>query len=227
MNRTQLLSTAAALLLLGAGAASAQAPTKDKDPAQPAPAAQQNAPAEKTAPAVKPGEHKGAETKGQAGKAEMKGTADPAHAQANPPAAGKTETPSGKAEMKGAADTNKAAETKAPDAKAPDAKASDAGKTAAPAATTTGQGAAGAVKLSTEQRSKITTVIRQQKVQPVKLDISLNVGTRVPPSVHYYPLPREVIVIYPEWRGYDYILVGDQVVILDPRTHEIVAILDA
>ncbi|MDI1343820.1 MAG: DUF1236 domain-containing protein [Pseudolabrys sp.] len=200
MNRTQLLSPAAALVLLGAGAASAQAPTKDKDPAQPAPAAQQNAPAEKTAPAVKPGEHKGAETKGQAGKTEMKGTADPAHAQANPPAAGKTETPSGKAEMKGAA------------------------------ATTTGQGAAGAAKLSTEQRSKITMVIRQQKVQkiePAKLNISINVGTRVPPSVHYYPLPREVVVIYPEWRGYDYILVGDQIVILDPGTHEIVAILDA
>ena len=219
MNRTQLLSTAAALLLLGAGAASAQAPAKDKDPAQPAPAAQQNAPAEKTAPTMKPGEHKGAETKGKA--------ADPAHAQATPPAAGKSETPSGKAEMKGTADTNKAAETKAPDAKAPDAKASDASKTAAPAATTTGQGAAGAAKLSTEQRTKITTVIRQQKVEPANLNVSISVGTRVPSSVHFYPMPREVFVIYPEWRGYDYILVGDQILVLDPRTHEIVAILDA
>jgi hypothetical protein len=130
--------------------------------------------------------------------------------------------------MKGAAETNKAAETtKTPDAKAPEAKASDSGKTAAPAATTTGQGAASAAKLSTEQRTKITTVIRQQKVQPAKLNVSISVGTRVPSSVHFYPMPREVIVIYPEWRGYDYILVGDQIVVLDPRTHEIVAILDA
>ena len=29
------------------------------------------------------------------------------------------------------------------------------------------------------------------------------------------------------WRGYDYILVGDEIVVIDPRTHEIVAILDA
>ncbi|MDP1910520.1 MAG: DUF1236 domain-containing protein [Hyphomicrobium sp.] len=195
MNRTQLLSTAAALLLLGAGAASAQAPAKDKDPAQPAPAAQQNAPAEKVAPKLKPGERKGAETKGQAGKTEMKG----------------------------AAETNKAAET----TKTPDTKASDATKSAAPAASTTGQGAAGAAKLSTEQRTKITTVIRQQKVQPAKLNVSISVGTRVPSSVHFYPMPREVFVIYPEWRGYDYILVGDQILVLDPRTHEIVAILDA
>ena len=25
-------------------------------------------------------------------------------------------------------------------------------------------------------------------------------------------------MIYPEWRGYDYILVGDQIVVVDPRT---------
>jgi Protein of unknown function (DUF1236) len=36
-----------------------------------------------------------------------------------------------------------------------------------------------------------------------------------------------VFVIYPEWRGYNYILVGDQILVIDPRTHQIVAILDA
>jgi hypothetical protein len=123
----------------------------------------------------------------------------------------KTPAAAGKAEMKGAAEPDKAA----------------ADTTKAAPATTTGQGAAGSARLSTEQRSKITTVIRQQKVQPVKLNVSISVGTRVPSSVHYYPLPREVVVIYPEWRGYDYILVGDQIVIIDPRSHEIVAILEA
>jgi hypothetical protein len=37
----------------------------------------------------------------------------------------------------------------------------------------------------------------------------------------------EVIVVYPEWRGYDYILVGNEILVIDPRTHEIVAILEA
>lgn len=214
MTRTQLLSTAAALLLLGAGAASAQAPapSKDQAPAQPAPAAQQNAPAEKVAPPI---ERKASETKTP--------DAKPGPTQAQKPGAAttaadsgkgdmKTPPAAGKAEMKGAAEPNKAA--------------ADSNKAAAPASTT-GQGAGGAARLSTEQRTKITTVIRQQKVQPVKLNVSISVGTRVPSSVRYYPLPREVVVIYPEWRGYDYILVGDQIVILDPRTHEIVAILEA
>jgi hypothetical protein len=93
---------------------------------------------------------------------------------------------------------------------------------------TTGQGAAaGSAKLSSEQRTKITAVIRQHKVQPTHLNVSVRVGTRVPDSVHFYPLPTEVVDIYPEWRGYDYILVGDQIIVLDPGSHEIVAILDA
>jgi hypothetical protein len=57
--------------------------------------------------------------------------------------------------------------------------------------------------------------------------VSVSVGTRIPSSVRVHTLPQEVIVIYPEWRGYDYILVGDQIVIISPRTHEIVAIIEA
>jgi hypothetical protein len=45
--------------------------------------------------------------------------------------------------------------------------------------------------------------------------------------VHLYPLPVQVIEVYPAWRGFEYILVGDQIVIINPRTHEIVAILEA
>ena len=227
MNKSRLLSTAAVALMLSAGAAYAQAPSKDQAPAQPAPAAQQNAPAEKIAPPSqsverKAGEIKAGETKADDAKAN---DAKPA-AQAQQPNAPKTAADSGKADIKtpanaGKAEINGAGET---------GKAADSNKATTPAAerSTTGQGAAsGAAKLSTEQRSKITTVIRQQKVQPVTLNVSISVGTRVPSSVRYYPLPVEVVTIYPEWRGYDYILVGDRIVILNPRTHEIVAIIEA
>jgi len=94
--------------------------------------------------------------------------------------------------------------------------------------TTTGQGAAaGAARLSTEQRTKITSIIRQHKVEPTKLSISVTVGARVPGTVHLHPLPVQVVEVYPEWRGFDYILVGSQIVVINPRTHEIVAILEA
>ncbi len=70
-------------------------------------------------------------------------------------------------------------------------------------------------------------MIKKHKVEPAHLNISVRVGVRIPAHVHYYPLPAEVIAVYPEWRGYDYILVGDQIVIIDPGTRAVVFILEA
>jgi hypothetical protein len=92
--------------------------------------------------------------------------------------------------------------------------------------TTTGQAGAGA-KLSTEQRTQITSVIREQHVQPVtNVNFSISVGTRVPRDVTFHALPSRIATIYPEWRSYKYILVKEQIVIVDPNTYEIVAVLE-
>ena len=64
MRNLRLISTAAAVLLLGAGAVSAQGMKTDETPA--APAAQQNAPPEKIAPAAKTDPIKAPEKSGQA-----------------------------------------------------------------------------------------------------------------------------------------------------------------
>jgi len=40
-------------------------------------------------------------------------------------------------------------------------------------------------------------------------------------------VPSQLVLIYPDWRGYDYFLVGDQIIVVNPRTHQIVAVLDA
>ena len=93
---------------------------------------------------------------------------------------------------------------------------------------TTGQAGA-AAKLSTEQRTKITSVIRNQRVESVNnVNFLISVGTRVPrEGVRFYPLPAEVVTIYPEWRGYQFILVRDEILVIDPNTYEIVAVLNA
>ena len=80
-----------------------------------------------------------------------------------------------------------------------------------------GQAGAGA-KLSTEQRTKITTVIKGQHVRPVtNVNFSISVGTRVPRDVSFHPLPAEIVTVYPEWRGYEFILVRDQIVVSIPK----------
>lgn len=96
---------------------------------------------------------------------------------------------------------------------------------------TTGQGAAGTssgASLTTEQRTRITTTIKQTNVRPVtNVNFNVSVGTVVPHSVTLHALPATVIEVYPEWRPYRFILVGDEIVIIEPGTYKIIAVIDA
>ena len=229
MRKTKLLSTVAMALLLGAGAASAQG--MSKEPPERAPAAQQKAPAEKVAPPVKAEDRKSPQTTGQAtpdskaagkaqettGQSPKSDTNDKTRAMDKD----KSAAPAGKPDSSGKSDVRSKSEQNG-------AASKSTQSTEQSRSTTTGQGAAaGSAKLSTEQRTKITSIVKQHKVEPTKLNVSISIGTRVPASVHLYPLPVQVIEVYPAWRGFEYILVGDQIVVINPRTHEIVAIIEA
>ena len=58
------------------------------------------------------------------------------------------------------------------------------------------------------------------------MNFNVAVGTRIPADVHFYPLPERVVTIYPQWRGYDFILIRGRYVIVQPETHEIVYIIE-
>jgi hypothetical protein len=225
MRNLRLLSTTAALLLLSAGAVSAQGTKTDETPGTPA--AHQNAPVRKTAPTLKTDQSKVPEKTGQvtppaptSDRKEMKTETMDKGAPAAATAKDSSST-GGSADVKSKG-TNSAAESSA-GAASVSGKSAEEGKGSA-----TSQGAATpSAKLSTEQRTKISAIFTKNKVAPEHLNVVANVGTRIPDSVHFYPLPQEVFVIYPEWRGYEYIVVGDEVLVIDPRSHEIVAILEA
>ena len=107
-------------------------------------------------------------------------------------------------------------------------KAGSKSTTEAKPGATTGQAGAGSKQMTTEQRTSIRTVIKEQHVRPVQnVTFSISIGTRVPRTVSFYPLPTQLVSIYPDWRGYQYFLVGDQIIVVNPRTHEIVAVLEA
>ncbi|MEA2993261.1 MAG: hypothetical protein QOD40_2181 [Alphaproteobacteria bacterium] len=96
------------------------------------------------------------------------------------------------------------------------------------ASSTTSSGAAGAnVTLNTEQKTKIReTVIKQSGAPRVaNVNFSLSIGTAVPKTVKLARVPSTIIEIQPAWREYEYFLVGDQIVIVDPRNMHIVAVL--
>jgi hypothetical protein len=100
--------------------------------------------------------------------------------------------------------------------------------------TTTGQGAAPSkgnvsVNITPEKRTQMHQVFTKERSAPRvdRVDFDLAVGTAVPRSVHFVSVPSTIVAIEPSWRGYDYFMVGEQIVIVDPRSMEIVAIIDA
>jgi hypothetical protein len=99
---------------------------------------------------------------------------------------------------------------------------------------TTGQGAAGTrsdtnVNITSEQRTQIHEVIVNERSAPrvSSVNFNLSVGTRVPRDVRIATLPARIVTIEPRWRGYEYFMVGEQIVIVNPRTMEIVAVVEA
>src|SRR5258705_2040326 len=95
--------------------------------------------------------------------------------------------------------------------------------------TTTGNAATSATAAPpAEKRTQIVSAIKSEKFEDVgtKVNINVSVGATVPSTVHFYPLPPRIVEIYPEWRGYEVILVHGRYVIVRPRTHEIVYIIE-
>ena len=102
-------------------------------------------------------------------------------------------------------------------------------KSGGTAGTTTNNTTNVSVNLSPEQRTRIHQVIVSDRNAPrvSRVDFQLNVGVAVPRSVKLAPVPTTIVEIQPSWRGYEYFLVGDQIVIVNPRTMEIVAVIPA
>jgi Protein of unknown function (DUF1236) len=85
------------------------------------------------------------------------------------------------------------------------------------------------VQLSQDQRTRIQAVIGKEHAPRFSgtEHFDITVGARVPRDVHVAVLPEDIVSIVPEYRGFDYILVGDSILIVDPVTLEIVAVIPA
>lgn len=90
-----------------------------------------------------------------------------------------------------------------------------------------------AVALSSEQRSRIRETILRQRNRPrtARVDFDIRVGERIPRDrlrfVDLEPLPQTIVEVEPAWQGYLYFLIGDEIVVVDPDSLEIVAVLPA
>jgi Protein of unknown function (DUF1236) len=82
--------------------------------------------------------------------------------------------------------------------------------------------------LSTEHHARFRDTIRSERIAPLNdVRFSVTIGESVPRTVHLNRLPAPVLEYAPQYRGYEYILVGDDILIVDPRTLRIVAVIAA
>ena len=88
----------------------------------------------------------------------------------------------------------------------------------------------GAVQLSDEQRTRIATRFSERldrrNVRPLsRSQISVSVGATLSRSVRFYAVPRDVVTIYPQFRNHQFVVVEDEIVIVEPRSRRVVALL--
>jgi len=112
----------------------------------------------------------------------------------------------------------------------PSASSAAASQASAPAkpvaAQPTPQSNTGVVALDTQQQTSIGHAIAQRGIKPLtNVNFSIAVGTKVPAPVQLRALPADVVTFLPQYRGYSYVVVEEQIVVVNPGSHEIVAIV--
>jgi Protein of unknown function (DUF1236) len=88
------------------------------------------------------------------------------------------------------------------------------------------------VQVSEEKRSgvrdRLTKERRVDRVDRTRINVSINVGARLPRSVRLHTLPVTVVSFAPAYRGYSYIVLEDETIcIVDPQTYVIVDVIPA
>jgi hypothetical protein len=235
MTNRFLISVAAAALIAGTGLANAQGMGRDGGSA--GPAAQQSAPSPDRGGAS-PG---GAMHRDSVGTSGMKGESGMTKGESGMKAdsTDKSGPPSKSAQdgnrMQGEKSKSMHSEESTKSSKEMKAEGRD-GKTGTTTTesrdgksqTTTGNAATSATAAPpAEKRTQIVSAIRSEKIQETtNVNFNVSVGAVVPSGVRFHPLPPRIVEIYPEWRGYEVILVKGRYVIVRPQTHEIVYIIE-
>jgi Protein of unknown function (DUF1236) len=81
--------------------------------------------------------------------------------------------------------------------------------------------------LDPQKKERLSAAISRLDARPIsRVDFSISVGAAVPEHVSLRPLPTTIVEIVPQYRGYDFFVVRDELVIVEPRTHKIVDVIE-
>jgi hypothetical protein len=83
----------------------------------------------------------------------------------------------------------------------------------------------GATQISRISAAQIATALRATSGPPRNSGVDVKVGGPLPGNVDVQPLPTAVVDLVPEYRGYDYVVANDDVVIVEPSTRKVVEVI--
>jgi len=85
------------------------------------------------------------------------------------------------------------------------------------------------VEINEQQRSRIREVVVSRRNIPrvSNVNFDIRVGTVVPRTVRFVTVPEDIVRIYPRFRRHRIVIVQEEILIIDPVTYRIVAVLPA
>jgi hypothetical protein len=99
---------------------------------------------------------------------------------------------------------------------------------------TSGQGSASSgastsINLSSQQRTQIKQVVVRHSDIPHVNDVNVNiaVGAALPSTVALIDVPEDVVTVFPRFRRHKIVIIKNQIVIVEPSSLKIVAVLPA
>ena len=79
------------------------------------------------------------------------------------------------------------------------------------------------VRLTARQRHEVLRTVRYERPAPTVTErVDYRVGAVLPASVPVYAMPQQVIYDAPALRGYEYTLVGDRMLVVEPGSNTVV-----
>lgn len=84
----------------------------------------------------------------------------------------------------------------------------------------------GVITLNEQQNTRVAQAIRQANVRPLtNVSFSIAVGTAIPADVQLNVLPLELVEVVPQYRGFSFVVVEQEALIIDPGNRTIVAVV--
>jgi hypothetical protein len=93
-------------------------------------------------------------------------------------------------------------------------------------APSSGTNVTASANIGVQEQTRISQSIARLNVRPLtNVNFSVAVGTAIPRNVRLQPLPADIVQVVPQYRGYNFVVVRDEIVIIEPSSYKIVAVM--